>query len=412
MLACAGFGIQEYGVMFGDFNLASPYAAYARLRQGPPLVWDANFCGGAWLVHRHQDVQAALRHPDLSVRRVGGWVSQAGAPPSPRLQAFKGLMARTLVFLDRPRHTRVRRVVNAAFSPQALRDIDRSIENRVTHLHSAFTNQLRHGPADLVEQVCRPLPALVMMDLLGLQQLPLAVFQSWSEQLARFIGQATPDLPLLMDTQDALLDMADFLGNSAKLQEGGLAWRLLHDEQLSLQGRRERLAQSCMLLFAGYETSRHLLSSLFQTLLDDASKLQDLLSNPQKIPAAIKELLRYDSPIQYTARRLMQDQHWHGQHLRKGQLLLLLLGAANRDPEVFAHPDDLDFSRNNQAELSMGYGIHHCLGAGLVQLEAKLVLEQFLPLLPRLQLAQRERIQLPAYRGWNRLLVHYRAMPS
>lgn len=398
--------------MFGEFNLASPYAAYARLRQGPPLVWDADFCGGAWLIHRHSDVQAALRDPDLSVRRVGGWVAQAGAAPSPRLQAFKGLMARTLVFLDRPRHTRVRRVVNAAFSAKALESLHGTIEKRVTQIHLGLEDKLRHGPADLVDEVCRPLPALVMMDVIGLQQLPLSVFQAWSEQLARFIGQATPDLPLLMDTQDALLDMADFLGNSAKLQEGGLAWRLLHDEQLSLQGRRERLAQSCMLLFAGYETSRHLLSSLFQTLLGDSIKLQDLLSNPQKIPAAIKEVLRYDSPIQYTARRLMQDQHWHGQHLRKGQLLLLLLGAANRDPEVFANPDELDFSRDNQAELSMGHGIHHCLGAGLVQLEAKLVLEQFLPLLPRLQLAQGERIQLPAYRGWNRLPVQYRATQS
>ncbi|MBH0310788.1 cytochrome P450 [Alcaligenes faecalis] len=398
--------------MFGEFNLASPYAAYARLRQGPPLVWDADFCGGAWLVHRHSDVQAALRNPDLSVRRVGGWVAQAGAAPSPRLQAFKGLMARTLVFLDRPRHTRVRRVVNAAFSAKALESLHGTIEKRVTQIHLGLEDKLRHGPADLVDEVCRPLPALVMMDVIGLQQLPLSVFQAWSEQLARFIGQATPDLPLLMATQDALLDMADFLGNSVNLQEGGLAWRLLHDEQLSLQGRRERLAQSCMLLFAGYETSRHLLSSLFQTLLGDSVKLQHLLSNPQKIPAAIKEVLRHDSPIQYTARRLMQDQHWHGQHLRKGQLLLLLLGAANRDPEVFANPDELDFSRDNQAELSMGHGIHHCLGAGLVQLEAKLVLEQFLPLLPRLQLAQGERIQLPAYRGWNRLPVQYRATQS
>lgn len=398
--------------MFGDFNLASPYAAYARLRQGPPLVWDADFCGGAWLVHRHSDVQAALRNPDLSVRRVGGWVAQAGADPSPRLQAFKGLMARTLVFLDRPRHTRVRRVVNAAFSAKTLETLHSTIEKRVAQIHLELKDKLRRGSADLVDEVCRPLPALVMMDVLGLQQLPLSVFQAWSEQLAGFIGQATPDLPLLLSTQDALLDMADFLGNGNNMQEGGLAWRLLHDEQLSLQGRRERLAQSCMLLFAGYETSRHLLSSLFQTLLADSTTLQDLLSNPQKIPAAIKEVLRHDSPIQYTARRLMHDQHWHGQHLRKGQLLLLLLGAANRDPAVFANPDDLDFSRNNQAELSMGHGIHHCLGAGLVQLEAKLVLEQFLPLLPRLQLTQGERIRLPAYRGWNRLPAQYRATQS
>lgn len=398
--------------MFGDFNLASPYAAYARLHQGPPLVWDADFCGGAWLVHKHKDVQTALRHPDLSVRRVGGWVSQAGAAPSPRLQAFKGLMARTLVFLDRPRHTRVRRVVNAAFSPKALESLHGTIDSRVTQILLNLEEKLQHGPADLVDEICRPLPALVMMDVLGLKALPLSVFQDWSEQLARFIGQATPDLPLLMDTQDALLDMADFLSTTSNLCEGGLAWRLLQEEQLSLYGRRERLAQSCMLLFAGYETSRHLLSTLFQTLLGDTRKLRHLQAQPENIPAAIKEVLRHDSPIQYTARRLMRDQHWHGQHLRKGQLLLLLLGAANRDPEVFTDPDELDFSRDNQAELSMGHGIHRCLGAGLVHLEARLTLQRTLPLLSRLQPGQGQRIQLPAYRGWNSLPVQLRASHS
>lgn len=398
--------------MFGDFNLASPYAAYALLRQGPPLIWDADFCGGAWLVHRHQDVQQALRNPDLSVRRVGGWVSQAGAAPSPRLQAFKGLMARALVFMDRPRHTRVRRVLNAAFTPKALEALHGTIEKRVDQTFLALEQKLQLGQADLVEHVCRPLPALVMMDLLGVGQLPLPLFQAWSEQLAHFIGYPTPDTALLTDTQGALLQMADFLGTPTNLQENGLAWRLLQDPNLSLQGRRERLAQSCMLLFAGYETSRHLLSTLFQTLLSRQDKRQELELNPEQIPAAIKEVLRHDSPIQYTARRLMRDQHWHGQALRKGQLLLLLLGAANRDPEVFAQPDELDFSRSHQAELSMGHGIHHCLGAGLVHLEAKLSLQKFLPLLPRLQLGQGQRLALAAYRGWNSLPVQWRAMPS
>ncbi len=398
--------------MFGDFDLASPYAAYALLRQGPPLAWDADFCGGAWLVHRHQDVQEALRNPDLSVRRVGGWVSQAGAEPSPRLQAFKGLMARTLVFMDRPRHTRVRRVLNAAFTPRALESLHGTIEKRVAQTFLTLEQKLQQGQADLVEQVCRPLPAWVMMDLLGVGQLPLPLFQTWSEQLARFIGSPTPDTVLLMDTQDALLQMADFLGTPSNLQVDGLAWRLLQDPHLSLQGRRERLAQSCMLLFAGYETSRHLLSTLFQTLLSHEDKRQELERNPARIPAAIKEMLRHDSPIQYTARRVMRNQHWHGQALRKGQLLLLLLGAANRDPDVFPQPDEVDFNRPLHAELSLGYGIHHCLGTGLVHLEAKLSLQTFLPLLSRLQLGKGERLTLPAYRGWKSLPVQWREMPS
>ncbi len=391
--------------MFGAEFIADPYAFYARLRQGPPLTWSRDFCGGAWLVHRHADVQQALRDPDLSARRIGGWVAWSALPPSPRLQTFKSLMARTLVFLDRPRHTRVRRVLNTAFTPDALRTLEPVIHARCREVTQQLQNNLNAGRADLIRDVCQPLPALVMMDMLGLRELPVALFQGWAMRLARFIGQPTPDAVLLRDTQEALLDMADCLQSPCHIAQDGLAWRLLHDDSLSLLGRQERLAQCCMLLFAGYETSRHLLGNMLLTLIERDALREDLIRRPERIPAAVREFLRHDSPVQYTARRVGQDCRWHGQALRKGQLLVLLLGAANRDPSVFPDPQRLDFDRPNQAELSLGHGIHRCLGAGLVQMEARLALHVLLPLLPTLIAAQGRRLALPAYRGWQSLPV-------
>ncbi len=394
--------------MFGADFLADPYPCYERLRQGPPLVWEPAFCGGAWLVHRHADVQAALRDPGLSARRIGGWTAQAGLPPSPRQQAFKSLIARTLGFLDRPRHTRVRRVLNAAFTPDALRALEPAIQARCVQVKQQLQTSLSRGRADLMRDVCIPLPALIMMDLLGLQGLPIGQFQDWASRLARFIGQPTPDAVLLRDTQDALLDMADCLQSPDHQQPGGLIWRLLHDDKLSLRGRQERLAQCCMLLFAGYETSRHLLGAMLSTLIEQDKLRRELEQHSERIPAAVREFLRHDSPVQYTARRVGQDMHWHGQALRKGQLLVLLLGAANHDPLVFPESRRLDFSRDNQAELSLGYGIHRCLGAGLVMLEAGMALQALLPVLPALQTGQGRRIRLPAYRGWACMPVHVR----
>ncbi|HRL21456.1 MAG TPA: cytochrome P450 [Alcaligenes sp.] len=391
--------------MFKAPFIADPYAFYADLRQGPPLVWTPDFCGGAWLVHRHADVRFALRDPALRVRRIGGWTTQAQAPDTSRLYAFKSLMARALVFVDRPRHTRIRRVLSPAFTPDAMRALEPAIQTRCQQLAGELRRKLENGQADLARDICRPLPVLVMMDLLGLRDLPAERLLEWTEAMAHFLGTPTPDTPVLLRAQHALLDMADCLSDARHLVPDGLAWRLLHDQNLSLRGRQERLAQCCMLLFAGYETSRHLLGTMLNTLIQRADLRQTLEQHPQQIPAAVREFLRHDSPIQYTARRLEGDRHWHGQTLRKGQLLVLLLGAANHDPDIFPDPQTLDFTRHTQPELSLGHGIHHCLGAGLAQLEARLAVQTLLPLLPSLQSRPGQRIGLPAYRGWDNLPV-------
>ncbi|UUZ62833.1 cytochrome P450 [Polaromonas sp. P1-6] len=161
------------------------------------------------------------------------------------------------------------------------------------------------------------------------------------------------------------------------------------------------LAQCAMLLFAGFETTRHLLGSGLQALLAHPDQWQRLRQAPELLPGAVRELLRYDSPVQYTGRRVTTDLVLHGQQLRRGDLVVPLIGAANRDPRCYAQPDALDITRRDGSSLSFGSGPHVCIGAALTLMEAEIVFRQLLRRWPELSLvdATPHWIGNPLYRG-------------
>ncbi len=148
----------------------------------------------------------------------------------------------------------------------------------------------------------------------------------------------------------------------------------------------EMLAQCCTLLFAGYETTRHLLGNGVLALLQHPLQWQALQAAPDQLPRALRELLRYHSPVQYTGRRLLADIEWHGHQLRRGQLVILQIAAANRDPQRFSNPDQLDIRRDEGNHLAFGHGPHVCIGATLTYMEAELAMRALLRVLPDLQL--------------------------
>ncbi|UUZ68793.1 cytochrome P450 [Polaromonas sp. P2-4] len=168
-----------------------------------------------------------------------------------------------------------------------------------------------------------------------------------------------------------------------------------------IEGGPEVLAQCAMLLFAGHETTRHLLGSGVQALLTHPDQWQRLRREPALLPGAVRELLRFDSPVQYTGRRVATDLVLHGQQLRRGELVLPLIGAANRDPARYSEPDTLDITRSEGASLAFGSGPHVCIGAALTRIEAEMVLGQVLKRWPGLSLvdAAPRWGSNPAYRG-------------
>ncbi|OIQ79428.1 biotin biosynthesis cytochrome P450 [mine drainage metagenome] len=180
-------------------------------------------------------------------------------------------------------------------------------------------------------------------------------------------------------------------------------------ESGGLRDDAELLAQCAMLLFAGHETTRNLLGNGIQALLSHPEQWQCLCQDPDLVPGAVRELLRYDSPVQYSGRRVTTDLVLHGQLLRRGDLVLPLIGAANRDPVRHVEPELLDVKRPDPGALSFGSGAHVCLGAALTRIEAEVVLRRMLARWPGLQLASAEPqwCTNPAYRGLARIPLRH-----
>ena len=396
--------------------VANPYPSYRAWREAGPIHWSEEFFGGAWLLTRHVDVELVLKDPRFSAQRTGAWVKNQESAPG-ELKGFQQLFARALLFLDAPDHPRIRKVLNAGFRPDVLQGLAPHIERVVTEL----LDQVAHLETfDFIEAIARPLPVRVIALLMGIER-PDQDFMAWSQDLASFIGEPLPSREQARRAQASLVAMSRYFESLLALKRRApgedLASRLVAAQARGdIQDGAELLAQCAMLLFAGHETTRHLLGSGVQALLSHPAQWQRLRREPELLAAAVRELLRFDSPVQYTGRRVATDVVLHGQQLRRGDLVLPLIGAANRDPARYLDPDTLDITRSQGASLAFGSGPHVCMGAALTLMEAKMVFGQLLKRSPGLSLvdAAPRWGDKPAYRGlvalplrrWQERVVH------
>jgi len=395
--------------LIDDAFLDDPYPAYEALREAGPIHWSEEFFGGAWLLTRHDDVEAMLRDARFSAQRTGGWVMNSGDGARAELQGFQRLFARAMLFRDAPDHQRLRRVLHAGFRPDVLQRLVPDIEALVDQLLEGGDVD---GGFDFMQRVARPLPARVIARMMGIERDDDAPFITWSDDLAVFIGAPMPTLQQARRAQHSLLDMSryfqfrlarrafsadDLVGRLAQAASDG-----------SIEDGAELLAQCAMLLFAGHETTRNLLGNGLYHLLSRPGLWGELRREPGRLAGAVRELLRFDSPVQYTGRRVAADLVLHGQPLKRGELVIGLIGAANRDPRCFDDPDRLDIARRAFAPLSFGSGPHVCIGAALTLIEAEVVLRRILQRWPGLQLCEGrpQWNRNPLYRGLSALRVH------
>lgn len=389
--------------------LADPYPSYATLREAGPIHWSEEFFGGAWLLTRHSDVEAVLRDAArFSAQRTGGWVTQNQVSRGD-LRGFQQLFARAMLFLDAPDHPRIRGALNAGFRGDVLQRLAPAIELRVDSLLDAVDAD---AGFDFMQALARPLPADVMATLMGVPASDHADFIAWSDDLAAFIGATGPSIEQAHRAQTSLLAMSSYfeqlVSRRRDVPADDLVSLLLCAEATGdIRSGAELLAQCAMLLFAGHETTRNLLGNGLQALLSNPDQWQRLQCEPSLLPGALRELLRYDSPVQYTGRRVATDLALHGQQLRRGDLVVALIGAANRDPARYADADRLDIARRPGGLLSFGAGPHVCIGAGLTLLEAEIVFGRLLRRFPRLRLvdAQPRWSGNAVYRGLSALPV-------
>ena len=244
---------------------------------------------------------------------------------------------------------------------------------------------------DIIRDFAHPLPARVIAAMLSVAEADQPQFVAWSDDIAAFIGNLSSSLDTARRAQDALLRLTSYFRDI-------LACRADRDDQndligLLLAARRrgelatdeELLAQCSMFFFAGHETTRNLIGNGLHALLENPDQLALLRADPELMPRALRELLRFDSPVQLTGRRALEDVDLHGHSIRRGERVTMLLGSGNRDPDRFTSPDRLDLTRNEGPHLAFGYGPHVCIGATLSYLEVGIAFRTLLDGLPEIR---------------------------
>ena len=392
--------------------LEDPYPVYHRMRRRDP-VYRSDALGG-WVRTRYDDVLAATRHPALSsaITEVSVRAQLRGSDPAlagdyTRIQ--KGMM----VMKDGQDHHRLRVLGTHAFTPSALGRWQSVIERVVDDLLDAA---LPRGRMDLIDDLARPLPAIVIAELFGITPEDRETFHKRSMAGARFFGGAAADPEeaaraaneASVRRERYFLDLLD----ERRRQPGDDLMSLLLAGQADGQLTPEEVSSQCVLLLVGgHITTKDQLGNITLALLRHPEQMGLLRDNPELVRSAIEEGLRYDGTAQLMQRVAQEDLVVRGKTIRRGEMLQLALGAANRDPEVFVEPDRFEISRAHNPHLAFGSGSHQCLGMNLGRRELAISLGRLVQRMPRLRHDKerplRRRIDSLALRGLESLPVRF-----
>jgi cytochrome P450 len=364
--------------LLSDQVRRDPYPVYARLREASPVLHDAR--SGVWMVFDYDGVKRALTDHDA--------FSSRAAPPG-------GQPLDWLIFLDPPRHTKLRALVMRAFTPRVVA----GLEPRIRALSRTLLDQtIERGKMELAADFSVPLPLMVIADMIGIPAGDWPRFRRWSDAILRLSDTVSggPDAGTAVAAyRGATAEMRDYL--PALIAERRAA---PHDDLLArlvdaeVDGERlsteEILGFFQLLLVAGNETTTNLLNNAVLTLLEHPDQLARLQSAPDLLPSAIEEVLRYRSPVQAMFRAATRDVVLGEHAIPAGALVLPMIGSANRDPRQFEAPDRFDVARDPNPHVAFGHGIHFCLGAPLSRLEGRIALGDLLARARGLALASDE----------------------
>jgi cytochrome P450 len=280
---------------------------------------------------------------------------------------FSRLFGLWMLFKNDDQHRRLRTLMKRGFKPSLLQTLRPRIQRTVDSLLDAV---VADGCMDFMRDFAHPLPAMVIADMLGVANADLDDFMCWSDDIALFFGNPRVEPEMARAAQASLSALTDYfraaLPDRRRNRGDDLISLLLSAEDAEYTWDEYELAAQCsLLLFAGHETTRNLLGNGLAGLLSHPEQWELMRLDPALIPNALRELLRFDSPVQYTARLAVEDFTWHGASIQRGQMVIALIGSANRDPAIFTWPDMLDVTRKEANHLSFGHGRHVCLGATL-----------------------------------------------
>jgi cytochrome P450 len=363
--------------------LANPYPLYRRLRSEDPVHWDPYL--HAWVVTRYADVVEVLHRFSAERTHTPEKLALLGME---ELTPIAQVMVRQMLFLDPPQHTRVRRLAAAAFTPRRVAVLRSHIEEIANSLLDAVSAR---GGMDVMEDLAAPLPAIVTAEMLGVPTEDHRKLKNWSQDFAEMLGNFQHNPGRAARVARSLEAMTAYFHDAVRSQvthpTEGLVNALTTAE---VDGDRlteeEVVANVIVTMVGGQETTTNLIGNGLLTLLRHPEEMEQLRRDPALIPTAVEELLRYESPSQHTARLAPDDVELGGRSIKRGQAVMAVMGAGNRDPERFPDPDRVDLARADNRHLAFGWASHFCFGAPLARIEGQIAFSALLRRLPNLQL--------------------------
>ena len=368
--------------------LADPFPLLRRLQDEDPCHWSPRL--KAWVVTRYEDVRDICLQRDMSSDRLRPFFAALPAPEALRIADIIRYLSLWMVFRDPPEHTRLRRLTSKVFHVKSMHAMRPRIEASVQWLFDAIGARREF---DFIADFAGPLPALVIMDMLGVPRDELPRVKRLSDDMALFIGSSRMAPEKYDIAQAATHEMADFFRGMIAARRVAPGTNLL-SELVHLRDGDDRLTEdelvaTCiLLLFAGHETTTNHLANGLLGLMRFPRELTRLRDDPSLAPAAVEELLRYDGPNGAMGRIVGQDCELQGKKLAAGERIFIQLNAANRDPRAYPDPDRVDLARNGPPHLAFGFGAHICLGFPLARLEGQIALPAVLARWPGLRPAQ------------------------
>jgi cytochrome P450 len=330
----------------------NPFPRYRFMREANPVYYHPQY--HFWQVFRYDDVVRVLSdYTSFSSNFAGG---QGGAP-----------LSSSMISMDPPRHRQLRNLVTQAFTPRSVAQLS----ERITTITNKLLDQVAAtGHMDIIDDLTYPLPVIVIAEMLGIPQEDREQFKIWSDAVVGASESEDGNPQAEMSTY-----FLNMIQQRSRERKDDLISALL-DAQIDGQhlNQRELLGFCILLLVAGNETTTNLIGNAILCFDEHPEVMEQLRAEPELLPGAIEEVLRYRSPVQFMYRRVAADVTIRDSQLRAGQMVLAWIGSANRDEAQFPDPDYFDIRRTPNRHMAFGHGIHFCLGAPLARLEAKIAL--------------------------------------
>lgn len=378
--------------------LENPFAIYSLLRTVRPVMPmpTPGFEGpGVWFLTGYDEVNLALRDPRFSADRLKAPLFRDNLERLPAFIQQSAQGVRSMLNMDAPDHTRIRKLSNKAFTPRRVAALRERIEAIVDDLLAPVDAA---GRLDVISDFAAPLPAIVIAELLGVPAEDHRKFKTWASELVAGLGEISfrarrersgPAAEKLFGYLATII-----AARREKPEDDLISALVLAQEEHDALTDSELLSTTNLLLVAGHETTTNLIGNGLLALLREPDELAKLRASLDLMPTAIEELLRFDGPVQATVRVTTEDLELGGERIEKGSLVMIGIGAANHDPAVFDEPERLDVTRDPNPHLGFGFGAHFCLGAPLARLEGEIAIRALLERYPHMELE----VEVPRFR--------------